>query len=133
MPYQIEICNQGVKVFYTGTVTLETIEECDRQIVTDSAFFDVSYVIYNFLGSDEQTISVSDAYLLGLRSSEKASRNSRLKLAVVSESPEVLVLAESFKKVAELSNCSWQVRTFSSMRDAEVWCDAISDVLISHG
>lgn len=125
MPYHIEICNQGVKVFYTGTVTLETIEQCDRQIVSDSAFFDVSYGIYNFLGTDKLAISVSDAYLLGLRSAEKASRNSTLKFAVVSESPEVLVLAESFKKVAELSNCSWQVRMFSSMRDAEAWCDAL--------
>lgn len=123
MPYQIEAHGQGVKAFFTGTVTLELIEQCDREIVFDPIFFEIPYAIYNFLGVDELAIGVNEAYLLGLRSAEKASRNSCLKFAVVTESPELLILAQSFKKVAELSLCSWELRMFSSMKAAEDWCE----------
>jgi hypothetical protein len=42
-------------------------------------------------------------------------------------------VAYALRKVAELSNCSWQVRMSSSMHEAEAWCEAVSDVSVSHG
>ena len=118
MSYEIiwEPC--GVIKRFFGHVTSHDLLQSVLEIEMDARFDELRYCINDFLGITGISSSPQDVEEIAVVDKGASLTNPRIKIAVVTTSPEVISLANEY---ANSSLNSYPTRIFSSRDEAGLW------------
>lgn len=121
MSYEIiwEPC--GVIKRFFGHVTSHDLLQSVVEIEMDARFDELRYCINDFLGITGISSSPQDVEEISVVDKGASLTNPRIKIAVVTTSPEVISLANEY---ANSSLNSYPTRIFSSLDEAGSWLAA---------
>jgi hypothetical protein len=118
MPYEHIWEPDGVVRRFWGHVTSAEIAGSAEHVEADCRFDDLHYVINDF--SDCISVDMPDAIIeeIAAKDGAAANSNSRIRIAVVSDHPDVLQIADAY--MAQ-SLSPYVAKNFGSMEAARTW------------
>ena len=121
MSYEIIWEPSGVIKRFLGHVTSNDLIQSVVEIEQDAHFDTLHYCINDFLGITGICSSMQDVEDISVIDKGVSLTNSRIKIAVVTTSPEVIFLANAY---ANSSLNSYPTKIFSTLDDSRTWLAA---------
>lgn len=118
MSYEIVWARRGVIKRYFGHVTTYDLVQSVVEIENDARFDSLRYCINDFLGITGISSSPQDVEDISALDKGASFSNPRIRIAVVTTSPEIVALATEY---ANSALNSYPTKIFSSLDDANAW------------
>jgi len=118
MSYEIIWEPHGVIKRFSGQLTDQDLVQSVIDTEGNMAFDGLRYVINDFLAIDACSASASDVEEISILDKGASMSNPRIRIAVVTTSPEVVVLTEHY---AKSPLCAYPIRIFRSLAEARTW------------
>lgn len=118
MSYEIIWARRGVIKRYFGHVTTDDLVQSVVDVEKDARFDSLRYCINDFLGITGISSSPQDIEDISALDKGASFSNPRIRIAVVTTSPEVVALATEY---ANSALNSYPTKIFSSLDDANAW------------
>lgn len=121
MPYQMTWEEHGISVRYSGMTSDREVADFAKAGQADRRFDDLRYVLHDFRACEGATYSTPVIEELSATDEAAAASNPRIRIAVVTDRPDVRAMVEAYLKVG-LS--IFPLRMFSGIEEARNWLNA---------
>ncbi|MCG6187860.1 hypothetical protein [Maribellus maritimus] len=121
MANEISWNNSNIIVRFNGIVSADEIMSVNDLIYGDSRFDSMDYQIFDYSKVEKMAMNEIDTEVIGTLDKTASMWNRKLKVAVVSTNGFIDNLTQTYKKT--ISDTAWEVRSFSSIKDALQWCE----------
>jgi hypothetical protein len=113
----------NVHIQLLGSVGFGLINEVYAYIWSDKRFASMTYILWDTrLVSSVEQLTEKEIQLISMMDAKKASQKKALKVAVLSESPEIDALLRMYK--AMMKDTNWEIsEPFRNIEEALAWCD----------
>ena len=128
MTYFIEWEENGVCLKYNNSLNILDMMEANGVIYGNEQFDECEYYICNMLDIETVDLVKDEAIAISKMDVNATKWNYSLKLAMVTDNPEIIELLKEYKK--HLHSSFWKVKVVSSIEDAREWveCESFSYV-----
>lgn len=120
MPYKISWQEHGVVWHYSGLLTGNELLQSNLDIFGDERFDDIRYQIVNLAGAEKIEVTEQHMRKVAHLDMAAARTNSRVKVAVVSDSDAATQLLVYYDKFCDKKS-PWKTQVFRSIEEAEDW------------
>ena len=119
MPYQVTWEHHGVHVVFSGATQAGEFLKIAQEFSHDFRLKEIRYILANYLGCDSTAFCLSLAAELAVISDRSQKRENCLKIALVTDIPELIALASAY---LEASMCQDEMGVFQTLAEARAWC-----------
>ena len=118
MSFELRWEPRGVVIQFAGIVTPRDPQDATTAYEGDIRFGDLRFVIADYSAIAGCAATPSDMEMVGAMNYGASKSNPRIRKAVVTTSPEVIALAEHYRKAL---GSPILTRVFATMADARAW------------
>ena len=119
MPYQIVWRDKGIYIQQTGMATDEAGINIVKECLQDYRFEEIRYALIDMTACEGISLSSSFSYDSAVLSYKASMINNDIKVALVTDMPEILAFIEEYEKVDLPKH---PIRIFGNLEDARKWC-----------
>jgi hypothetical protein len=106
----------GIVIAFTGVVQAQDVDKLQKQINSDDGFTQLRYQIWDFSKADEINISMDEIQDIAMQTAVAASRNPKLRIAIIPRKTSQNVLGKTFQTFEKV----WGPYEAKSFRDIDL-------------
>ena len=116
---EIEYKKDGVRLTFYGRITSKEIMDSNTELINHPGFESFSYQLWVFEPVEDFVLSSRELQKLAEQDQKASERNSKIKVAIFSNSPLVFGLGRMYE--AFYGKGPWEVMVFYNLDEAEEW------------